>query len=204
MNGFQSPAKRAAPSSPVRLPSHPTPQARQSPIVHSPMTSFPPPSNGYDYNAGHSPTKSSPPAQPRPLPRASSQSFAQSPLQATPSNGHGYPAPPHFQTPTNGGAAPPAPPSSAANGVAADGMSGPWPESSKTIPQKHDQSPAPQPLPASMLSRTPVAVGGAGILPPNLAPSPVQVAQGEKGSVPVKKELELTSSNGQGGESRPE
>lgn len=83
-------------------------------------------------------------------------------------------------------------------------MSGPWPESSKTIPQKHDQSPAPQPLPASMLSRTPVAVGGAGILPPNLAPSPVQVAQGEKGSVPVKKELELTSSNGQGGESRPE
>jgi hypothetical protein len=212
MNGFQSPAKRAAPSSPVHLPNHPTPQARQSPMIHSPMASFPPPSNSYAHNAGHSPTKSSPPPQPRPLPRASSQTFAQSPLQATPSgpsgsNGHSYAAPPRFQTPTNGGAAPPAPPSSAANGVAADGMSGPWPESGKMIPQKFDQSPAQQPLPAFMMARTPVSGGGsgsvnasvAGILPPNLAPSPVQVAQGEKGSVPVKKEVEGgLSSNGQG------
>lgn len=198
LNGFQSPAKRAVPSSPTHLPNQPTPQPRQSPIVPSPMTSFPPPSNGYAANAGHSPTKSSPPPQPRPLPRASSQTFAQSPLQATPSNGHAYPGPSHhFQTPTNGSAAPPAPPSSAANGVAADGMSGPWPESSKTIPQKHDQSPAQQPLP-SMMSRTPVARHGAGTLPPNLAPSPVQVAQGEQGSVPVKKELESASSDGQG------
>lgn len=204
MNGFQSPAKRAAPSSPIHLPNQPTPQPRQSPIIHSPMTSFPPPSNGYGHNAGHSPTKSSPPPQPRPLPRASSQTFAQSPLQATPSNGHAYAAPPHFQTPTNGGAAPPAPPSSAANGVAADGMSGPWPESSNAIPQKHDQSPAQQPLPAFMMSRTPVSGNGAGILPPNLAPSPVQVAQGEKGSVPVKKELEATPNNGQSGEGRIE
>lgn len=37
---------------------------------------------------------------------------------------------------------------------------------------------------------------GAGILPPNLAPSPVQVAQGEQGSVPVKKELESARSDG--------
>lgn len=198
MNGFQSPAKRAAPSSPAHLPTHPTPQPRQSPIVHSPMTSFPPPSNGYASNAGHSPTKSSPPAQPRPLPRAPSQSFAQSPLQATPSNGHAYPGPTHhFQTPTNGSAAPPAPPSSAANGVARDGMSGPWPESSKTIPQKHDQSPAQQPLPASMVSRTPVAGQGAGILPPNLAPSPAMVKEVEQGSVPVKKELDPASGDGQ-------
>ena len=196
MNGFQSPAKRAAPSSPTHLPTHPTPQPRQSPIIHSPMTSFPPPSNGYAYNAGHSPTKSSPPPQQRPLPRASSQNFAQSPLQvqATPSNGHTYPVPNHhFQTPTNGGAAPPAPPSSVANDVAADGMSGPWPETTKTIPQKHDQSPAQQPLPASMVARTPVAAPGAGILPPNLAPSPVQVAQGEQGSVPVKRELDASA-----------
>jgi hypothetical protein len=206
MNGFQSPAKRAAPSSPLHLPNQPTPQPRQSPIINSPMASFPPPSNGYAYNAGHSPTKSSPPPQPRPLPRASSQAFAQSPLQATPSNGRTYPAPPHhFQTPTNGGAAPPAPPSSAANGVAADGMSGPWPESSKTIPQKHDQSPAPQPLPTSMISRTPVSASGVGILPPNLAPSPVQVAQSEKGSVPVKKELDVPApSNAQSGRNRAE
>ena len=177
MNGFQSPAKRA-PSSPIHLPSQPTPQPRQSPMIHSPMTSFPPPSAS-SYNAGHSPTKSSPPPQPR--------------VHATPSNGHTYPAP-RFQTPTNGGAAPPAPPSSVANGVAADGMSGPWPESTKTIPQKHDQSPAQQPLPPSMISRTPAS---SGLLPPNLGPSPVQLAQGEKGSVPVKKELEAVSGNGQ-------
>lgn len=182
MNGFQSPAKRA-PSSPIHLPNHPTPQPRQSPMIHSPAASFPPPSA---YNAGHSPTKSSPPPQPR--------------VQATPSNGHAYPAH-HFQTPTNGGAAPPAPPSSVANGVAADGMSGPWPESSKTIPQKHDQSPAQQPLPASMMSRTPAS---SGLLPPNLIPSPVQLAQGEKGSVPVKKELEAAAGNGQSSEGRAE
>lgn len=187
MNGFQSPAKRAPPSSPGPLPTQPTPQPRQSPLLHSPLTSFPPPSNGYAYNAGHSPTKSSPPAQPRPLPRPSSQSMAQSPLQATPSNGHGYPSPlHHFQTPTNNGTAQPAPASATANGVAADGMSGPWPESTKAIPQKHDQNPTQQPLPPSMVSSTPG--NGASILPPNLAPSPVQVAQGEKGSVPVKKE----------------
>jgi hypothetical protein len=154
-------------------------------MIHSPMTSFPPPSASA-YNAGHSPTKSSPPPQPR--------------VHATPSNGHTYPAP-HFQTPTNGGAAPPAPPSSVANGVAADGMSGPWPESTKTIPQKHDQSPAPQPLPATMLSRTPAS---SGLLPPNLVPSPVQVAQGEKGSVPVKKELEAVPGNAQKSEDRAE
>jgi hypothetical protein len=203
MNGFQSPAKRAAPSSPTHLPTHPTPQPRQSPIIHSPMTSFPPPSNGYAYNAGHSPTKSSPPPQARPLPRASSQHFAQSPLQATPSNGHSYPVPNHhFQTPTNGGAAPPAPPSSVANDVAADGMSGPWPETTKTIPQKHDQSPVQQPLPASMVARTPMAGSGAGILPPNLAPSPVQVAQGEQGSVPVKRELDSSAASTQESEDK--
>ena len=86
-----------------------------------------------------------------------------------------------------------------ANGVAADGMSGPWPESTKTIPQKHDQSPAPQPLPATMLSRTPAS---SGLIPPNLVPSPVQVAQGEKGSVPVKKEVEAVPGNAQKGEER--
>lgn len=186
MNGFQSPAKRAAPSSPVHLPSHPTPQPRQSPLMHSPMASFPPPSNGYAYNAGHSPTKSSPPPQTQPIPRASMQTIAQSPLQATPSNGNQYPAPPRFQTPTNSGVAPPAPASATATGVAADGMSGPWPEGSKAIPKKHDQSPAQLPLPPSMVSRTPS--NGADIFQPNLAPSPVQVAQSEKGSIPVKKE----------------
>jgi hypothetical protein len=88
-----------------------------------------------------------------------------------------------------------------ANGVAADGMSGPWPEGTKTIPQKHDQSPAQQPLPASMMSRTPAS---SGLLPPDLGPSPVQLAQGEKGSVPVKKALEVVSSNGEKHDDRTE
>jgi hypothetical protein len=90
-------------------------------------------------------------------------------------------------------------------------MSGPWPESGKTIPQKHDQSPAQQPLPAFMMARTPVSGSGNGsggglvsgvgvaIMQPNLAPSPVQVAQGERGSVPVKKEVEVfPGGHGQG------
>lgn len=194
MNGFQSPAKRAPPSSPGNFPNQPMPQPRQSPLMHSPMASFPPPSNGYANNAGHSPTKSSPPPQAQPIPRASTQTIAQSPLQATPSNGDQYPAPPRFQTPTNSGAAPPAPASATATDVAADGMSGPWPEGSKAIPQKHDQSPAQQPLPSSMMARTPS--NGPGIFQPNLAPSPVQVAQSEKGSIPVKKELGVPSQQG--------
>jgi hypothetical protein len=91
-------------------------------------------------------------------------------------------------------------------------MSGPWPESGKTIPQKFDQSPAQAPLPGFMGVRTPVSGSGSGLvsgsgggngvgvgmMQPNLAPSPVQVAQGERGSVPVKKELEaVPGSNGQ-------
>lgn len=192
MNGFQSPAKKAAPSSPAQLPNQPTPQPRQSPLPHSPMASFPPPSTGYGQNAGHSPTKSSPPPQPPQLPRASSQAFAQSSLQATPSNGNRYP---QFHTPTNGGTAPPAPASATANGVAADGMSGPWPESSKVIPQKHDQSPAQQPLPSSS-AVTGTPGNGAGINPPNLAPSPVHVAQSERGTVPVKRELDVSPGHG--------
>ena len=50
-----------------------------------------------------------------------------------------------------------------------------------------------------MLSRTPAS---SGLIPPNLVPSPVQVAQGEKGSVPVKKEVEAVPGNAQKGEER--
>lgn len=73
-------------------------------------------------------------------------------------------------------------PSHASN-VAADGMSGPWPESSKAIPQKHDQSPAP-PSSAHALSERK-------IFPPAtpLAPSPGQQAAGV---IPVKKMQEMS------------
>ncbi|EME87963.1 uncharacterized protein MYCFIDRAFT_209666 [Pseudocercospora fijiensis CIRAD86] len=65
--------------------------------------------------------------------------------------------------------------------VAADGMSGPWPEGSKAIPQKQDQSPVP---PGSAQS-----VGDMKVLPPAmpLAPSPGHQAALNVGSVPVKK-----------------
>jgi hypothetical protein len=56
-------------------------------------------------------------------------------------------------------------------------------------------------LPGSMLSRTPA---NSGLLPPNLVPSPVQVAQGEKGSVPVKKELDALPGNAKKSEDRAE
>lgn len=56
------------------------------------------------------------------------------------------------------------------------------------IPQKHDQPPAPLPPP----QQTPGSVQGnvMGGAQPNLAPSPMQRAEAEKGSVPVKKEME--------------
>lgn len=65
--------------------------------------------------------------------------------------------------------------------IATDGMSGPWPEGSKAIPQKHDQSPAP---PSSAH-----AVGEMKVVPPvaALAPSPSQEAAGAAGTIPVKK-----------------
>lgn len=80
-----------------------------------------------------------------------------------------------------------------ANGIAADGMSGPWPEGSKAIPTKNDQSPAP---PSS--SQT---VGETKILPPvaPLAPSPQSLQMhgtvpGESvGNVPVKKMPEVNT-----------
>ena len=47
-----------------------------------------------------------------------------------------------------------------------------------------------------------MAGSGAGILPPNLAPSPVQVAQGEQGSVPVKRELDSSAASTQESEDK--
>jgi hypothetical protein len=65
--------------------------------------------------------------------------------------------------------------------VAADGMSGPWPEGSKAIPQKHDQSPAPPSTAQDIRDKS--------IFPPAtpLAPSHSQQVAAETGSIPVKK-----------------
>ena len=77
-----------------------------------------------------------------------------------------------------------------ANGVpssiAADGMSGPWPEGSKAIPQKHDQSPAPPPS-SQKVGETKVMPPVAALVPSPMAPGQGQQRAGEQSVVPVKK-----------------
>ncbi|KAK3070955.1 hypothetical protein LTR53_009515 [Teratosphaeriaceae sp. CCFEE 6253] len=75
------------------------------------------------------------------------------------------------------------PPSSNGHGMAADGMSGPWPAGSQGIPQKHDQPPASSPM-----------IGEAKVMPaPGLAPSPRMLGREHGGSggtaqvIPIKK-----------------
>lgn len=172
MNGFQSPSKGAAQAVPPQQrppqqsysyngvphysPQHPS----QRPPSHSPNTHFVPPD--YRQMNAQSPKKASP------APNAYQQHPYQRPLAPSPApqNGHhAYPGqvlrpgsangiPPQFETPqqqpqrTPSQQGNPSPAGANSNHVAADGMSGPWPEGSKAIPQKHDRSPAPLPLPA--------------------------------------------------------
>ncbi|KAK4543642.1 hypothetical protein LTR36_005287 [Oleoguttula mirabilis] len=182
MNGFQSPVKASV--QPASSPPHQAymqaPGAPQQPspaLQRSPKTSFPPPTNTYAHI--QSPVKSSPPHHPQQthqLPPQSSPAL-HTPATLRPPSANGYKA--HmFQTPQ--GQTQPA--SAMANGVAADGMAGPWPEGSKAIPQKHDQSPAP---PSSAISETRVMPPPVGAL----APSPSQQPVGQPGNIPVKKTL---------------
>ncbi|WPG99813.1 Cat eye syndrome critical region protein 2 [Acrodontium crateriforme] len=182
----------------------------------SPRTNLPPPTaSHYQQRNGPpgSPVKSSPP---RPAQLASSHQLlgqqpqsrylaestsqhehrpAQSPnvMQSTPRQPVSLPRPSSsngfrpFQTPQM------APMSSAGSpgaDIAADGMSGPWPEANKTIPQKKlDQSPAPLP-PASSFTGQPVEMRSGlpeGLAPIKaLAPSPRQPPTAER-TIPVKK-----------------
>ncbi|KAI7498655.1 hypothetical protein KC357_g139 [Hortaea werneckii] len=152
------------------------PPAALSPSLrHSPKTTFAPPSNTYA-QAAPSPVKSSPPQHPQqPMRRPSlhSPSVAQTPeaLRRPSSNGT---QPPTFSTPQ----AQLQPTTANANGVAADGMAGPWPEGSKAIPQKHDQSPAP---PSSAVSETKVMPPPMGALQPSPSQQPLPGA----GTIPL-------------------
>ncbi|EME49128.1 hypothetical protein DOTSEDRAFT_49448 [Dothistroma septosporum NZE10] len=194
MNGFQSPAKLAGgpafSSPPDQRPPSPkySPQQSQQHLQQSPRTNLPPPKETYQQRPAQSPVKSSPPPmhQSGPSPRPSQ--LTQTP-QNLPAPGHGaLHGSSHLQTPHqmtrpgsgHAGAA-------NATNVAADGMSGPWPDGSKAIPLKHDQSPAP---PASAQS-----IDNTKIFPPTtpLVPSPSQQAAGATGSVPVKKMPALSS-----------
>ncbi|KAK6443392.1 hypothetical protein LTR95_000218 [Oleoguttula sp. CCFEE 5521] len=204
MNGFKSPTKRAAPPSPAAPQSQQAQQPHQSPLVPSPKTSFPPPTNGYTQPPGHSPTKSSPAAPPRSsqppvsYPAAPSPHFAATPRLPQ----HSSPLPPHPIPPPSAAsssvAPPPAPPSAAGNEVAADGMSGPWPESSRAIPLKHDAASLPAPLGERVVSTPGNGQGGeigpGGVLQgtPKLEPSPAAFPRAEGGGEivrPVKRDV---------------
>ncbi|KAK5168443.1 uncharacterized protein LTR77_007013 [Saxophila tyrrhenica] len=214
-------------------PSPSQPQAVQPHNVtsRSPSATFPPrPAQPQQY--APSPVKISPqphPAQPhqdqpqyqqrRPSFQANQTPTAPQAFRSPSSNGYGPShATPHQQTPVvpplaspQTAQAHPSPAGSNANAVAADGMSGPWPETSKVIPQKHDQSPAAAPLPETMLhgashgrpssadqravpvpaSSPQTGVDASAIMPP-FALSPTQQMQDQAqatgpGSVPVKR-----------------
>lgn len=161
-------------------PSHPS--QTQHVLATSPKAALSPPRNTYAQYTAQSPVKSSPPLH------QAQQSQHQN---VPPIQPHFAQTPSTFHPPTINGASQdqqtpqqvhPSPASSNANGIAADGMSGPWPESTKVIPQKHDQSPAAIP--------TEAIVSQAKVLPPvaPLVPSPRQHTQhiGPQ-SVPTKK-----------------
>lgn len=189
MNGFQSPVKGAAqpasspPQQAYAQPSNGSMQPSPS-LQQSPKTSFPPPTNNFAQQ--QSPVKSSPPhhtQQQYQRPHQSSPALNQTPGNLRPPSANGY-QPPAFQTPQ----AQMQPQSAMANGVVADGMAGPWPEGSKSIPQKHDQSPVP---PSSAQT-----VGETKVMPPPfgaLTPSPSQQALGQPGNIPIKKTVPETN-----------
>ena len=215
MNGFQSPVKGAArpsasPHNDLRSPYNQPPMLQQQsrhPSNQSPNANFAPPANGYGQQGGPSPVKSSPapyypphsqqhPPPPPHLTHTPHQSFR----PPSSSNGVNHTTPNLQNTPQHH--LNPSPAGANANAVAADGMSGPWPEESKVIPQKHDQSPAPPGPPIHSHSNHQHQQGGGGeetkFTPPvALAPSPGQAAQAQAtgpGSVPVKKMPEANGS----------
>lgn len=167
LKGFQSPTKGAvkpssSPQQPHQSPYNPSvpQQLHQQRPSYSPNPHFAP--NTHQPN-GQSPARPSVspnipqqqaapyhrPLAPSPIPQTTQQPYPGQIFRRPSANG----IPPQFQTPQQ---APqrvlahqgnPSPAGANSNHVAADGMSGPWPEGSKAIPQKHDRSPAPPPPP---------------------------------------------------------
>lgn len=196
LNGFQSPSKAApkpAAASPSQHPGVPASTQAYSPQAHqrhgpqlaqSPKTHLPPPSESKTHPPAPSPVKSSPPPHSQQNLHAQSSpqasQMAQTPhhIQPPGMNGHSSSQASQLRTPQMG----PRPGSANGNDIAADGMSGPWPQGSQAIPQKHDQSPAP-PSSAHGISEKRV-------FPPNtpLVPSPSQQVSAATGTIPVKKE----------------
>ncbi|KAF2161837.1 hypothetical protein M409DRAFT_58904 [Zasmidium cellare ATCC 36951] len=203
MNGFQSPAKAPAKpiySSPPQQRTQPHGAAQGSPsgqsqqqtqqLQQSPRTNLPPPES-HQRGPLSSPVKSSPHQQ-QPLPPINHQNFSPPRQAQTPHIQHQSTANGHqsahrdyqsgqLRTPQQMLGQGSTTDATNANKVAADGMSGPWPEGSSAIPQKH-QSPAQPPAAVHSLSEKKV-------FPPEtpLVPRPHQQAASTAGNIPVKK-----------------
>lgn len=120
------------------------PQQRHTQHASSPMKSSPSPAQQPPAPQGYQPRQ--------PLAAAIAQTpTAIQPLRAeslngaTPSHPHATPMAPTFNRASPHGTGNPSPAGTNATNVAADGMSGPWPEGTKVIPQKHDLAPAQAP-----------------------------------------------------------
>jgi hypothetical protein len=176
LNGFQSPSNNAAKpaSSPQQSrqssygnapPQHAQPQhAQPQRPSNSPNPHFPPIRH---QQGAHSPVKPKPspspsvpqhrapphqrPLAPSPNPQTAQHPYPGQVFRPPSSNGFqsSYQTPQQPQPYMQAQQGHPSPAGANSNHVAADGMSGPWPEGSKAIPQKHDRSPAPPPLPTS-------------------------------------------------------
>ena len=197
MVGFASPVKGTAPAShsPAPPPSsygtHQPPPQSSPTLQRSPRTTFPPPPQSHRQfqTAGHSPLKSSPPPQPSHLPPPPSSS-QQGPAARQPPQLLATPQ--HHQRPSA------ATPGSVSNGIAADGMSGPWPAGSQSIPVKKSEVPASSPMmPPSSASRSVVPPPGAEMAPQRAEPE----AMGQS-VIPVKKDRS-TEVNGSEAASSP-
>ena len=174
LNGFQSPSKTTAKpaSSPPQQHQPPYGQAAPQQYQQQRVSQSP----NLNYAQPYHPPNAQSPIKPSPSPHATQQHVPpyQRPLAPSPNpqTTH-YPqqgqtfrppstngVPPHHHTPQHPVQRPqaqqghPSPAGANSNHVAADGMSGPWPEGSKAIPQKHDRSPAPQPLPTGQSPQT--------------------------------------------------
>ena len=152
-NGMQSPHKNdfrpPSSSSPPQYPPYSHAQLQPKPhFAQTPNANFPPPTQTHPQHGAPSPSKSSPsPAQYYQQPSYQQQPphltpTPQAPHQFRPPSSNGLP--PNHQTPQHQHQqSQPSPANANANSIVADGMSGPWPNGSKAIPQKHDRSPAP-------------------------------------------------------------
>ena len=174
MNRFQSsttPDSKRTSSSPPnhQAQSHSSPLKQQHPIFppmqHSPKTNLPPISELQMQQPSYSPIRT--PNQPFTFQLPAYQSSPINSFQPNYAAGRDGLQDHRVQ--------------SATTGIAADGMSGPWPDGSKTIPQKQNQSPIPPP-PANTIRETK-------IVPPvtPLAPSPSQQEAALTDTIPVKK-----------------